>query len=226
MKVRNIVAGSAALAATAVLAGQAIGQSNAQPANKVVAAGGKTQVIAPQTQRTILSGTIKTSKPTDLMFHVALECSILTQLTTSNDSLVSRAQGTVRAWVEVDDRIVSLNQVSNPPQDPADPGTRNGNDSDKVTFCDREYQRRVADEEDPADGVDREEDYIRTKSSHAFNWVQMNLGSGRHKIEVVADLATNTAGTAVAEAIVGNRSLIVEPAKMANNAIISETGAR
>jgi hypothetical protein len=209
-----------------VAAAVAIGQSNAQPANKVVAAGGKTEVVAPQEEVTLLQGTIKTSKPTDLMFSTALECSILTQLKTSDESQTANAEGTVRGWIEVDDKIVSLNQVSSPPQDPNDPATHNGNDTDKVTFCNREYQRTVTDDEDPLDGQDIEDDYIRTKASHAFNWVQMNLGSGVHKIELVADLETNTAGEATAQAVVGNRSLIVEPTKMANNAVISEQTAK
>ncbi len=193
------------------------------PANKVVAAGSKTQVIAPGSNVTILSGIMRTSKPKDVIMQVALECSILTQLKTSNDSPTSRAEGRVRAWVEVDDRIVPIQDDSNPPQDPAQNG--NGNDSDKVVFCDRTYQRKVTDNEDPLDGQDTEEDFIDTKSSHAFNWVRLNMGSGVHKIEVVADLEADASNPgAAAEAIIGNRTLIAEPGKFGNDATIAEVG--
>ena len=215
-RARLVGIGCAAVAVTGSVGGYAVAAGGPTPANKVMAAGGKEQVIAPGSQVTILQGTMKTSKPTDLMLQVALECSILTDITTDNESMTSSAQGTVRAWVEVDDKIVSLIQTSSPPQNP----TAAGNDTDKVTFCDREYRRTVMDQENPLDGVDSQNDYLRTKSAHGFNWVQMNVGSGVHKIEVVADLSTNEAGKAVAEAIIGNRSLIVEPTKMANDAVI------
>ena len=82
-------------------------------------------------------------------------------------------------WAEVDGKIVSLTQNSVPPQNP----TASGNDTDKVTFCDREYSRTVTDQEGdvlPGMQIDEQDDYIRTKSAHGFNWVQMNLGSGVH----------------------------------------------
>jgi hypothetical protein len=84
----------------------------------------------------------------------------------------------------------------------------------------------VTDNENPLDGIDTEDDYISTKSSHGFNWVQMNMGSGLHKIAVMATLTTSTDGSnATATAEIGNRTLIVEPTKMANDAIIAENGS-
>lgn len=215
------------MAGAALVGGGAFGAvaiAGGQPANKVVAAGGKTQVIAPGSNVTILSGTMRTSKPKDVMMQVALECSILTALTTDDTTPSSRAESRVRVWVEVDDRIVPIQDVSTPPQDPAQNG--NGNESDKVTFCDRTYQRTVTDDESPLDGIDTEDDFINTKSSHSFNWVRLNMGSGVHKIEVVADLATGTEGNARAEAIIGNRTLIAEPGKFSNDAVIAETGSQ
>ena len=203
------------------IGGQAIAAGSGTPANKVVAAGSKRVVAAPGENVTLMTATMKTSKPTDVMIQTTLECTILTGLVTNNDSPTSTAHSTVRVWVEVDGKIVSLTQQSSPPQDPTAPG----NDSDKVTFCDREYSRSVVDQEDPLDGIDEEDDYIRTKSAHGFNWVQMNLGSGMHTIAVKATLSTSTSGNATAEAIVGNRTLIVEPTKMANDAVIGEAGS-
>ena len=198
------------------------------PADKVVARGSKVVAFAPGTNVTLLEATLRTSKPSDLMLHVTMECSILTKLVTNNDDGSSSVSGAVRAWVEVDDKIVPINDQSTPPQDPAQNG--NGNDSDKVTFCNRTYSRSVTDDENPLDGIDQESDYIDTKAANAFNWLRLNVGNGVHKIEVVADLtATNPANTCTrntanpqtcSEAFVGNRTLIVEPAKLANDATV------
>jgi len=198
----------------------AIAGSGGTPADKVVAAASKRVVFGPNTNQTLMTATMKTSKPTDLMFHVALECTILTALTTNNENNSATAGAGVRVWLEVDGDIVSLTSASAPPQDP----TPAGNDSDKVTFCDRTYQRTVTDDEDPLDGIDTEDDYIDTKSAHGFSWVKMNLGSGIHTIAVKADLREATVGEADAQAEVGNRTLIVEPTKMANDAVIAEDG--
>lgn len=193
------------------------------PANKAVAAGSTMEVISPQETVTLLSATLKTSKPTDLLMSVSLECSLFTRLLTDNDNPSSTSQASVVAWLEVDGAIVPIESASAPPQDGSTPPA--GSEEDKVTFCDREYHRTVTDQENPADGIDREDDYIRTKSSHAFNWVKLNAGSGLHTVVLKAEiLADSTAAESFAEAVVGNRTLIIEPTKMANNAVISESG--
>lgn len=223
MRIRKgAVAALAVVAAPAAfVAGQAIAGSG-MPADKVVAAASKRVVISPGENVTLMTATMRTSKPTDLMMHTALECSILTALVTNNTSNSSTAGARARVWLEVDGRIVSLTQQSQPPQNGTIPPS--GNDTDKVTFCDREYSRTVTDDENPLDGIDQQDDYIRTKSAHGFNWVQMNLGSGIHTIAVKATLTTETEGQATAELEIGNRTLVVEPTKMANDAVISENG--
>jgi hypothetical protein len=101
-------------------------------------------------------------------------------------------------------------------------------------FCDRTYHRTVTDQESPADGIDQESDYIRTKAANAFNWLRFNAGSGVHEVVVKADLETSDPSCAAnelapnapgpnatcAQAYVGNRTLIVEPTKTANNAVM------
>lgn len=191
-----------------------------QPADKVVAAGSKLEVIGPNAETTILTSTLRTSKPTDLILAVSMECSIFTRLVTGpsgdggTDS--ATAAGHIRVWVEIDGQIVPINSMSEPPQ-LTPPG---GSEDDKVTFCNRTYSRTVTDAEDPLDGQDIEDDYIATKNANAFNWLRLNLGSGVHTIVVKATLLQQTAGDATAEAVIGNRSLIVEPAKLANDATI------
>lgn len=192
-----------------------------QPADKVVAAGSKIAVIGPNAETTILTSTLRTSKPTDLILAVSMECSIFTRLVTGpsadggTDS--ATATGHIRAWVEIDGQIVPINSMSEPPQLTPPTG---GTEDDKVTFCNRTYSRTVTDAENPLDGQDIEDDYIATKNANAFNWLRLNLGSGIHTIVVKATLLQETAGDATAEAVIGNRSLIVEPAKLANDATI------
>jgi hypothetical protein len=210
-----------AIAVAALVVGGAQGVlATHLPADKVVASGSKVQVISPGTSVPILSATLRTSSPTDLMLSVAMECSIFTQLVTGPSDQggtdTATASGVIRAWVEIDGNIVPINSVSNPPQPPPPPG----DDSDKVTFCNRTYSRTVTDSENPLDGQDIENDYIDTKNANSFNWLRLNMGSGQHTIVVRATLTQATNGDATAQAVIGNRSLIVEPAKLANDASI------
>jgi hypothetical protein len=210
------VGGPAAFFGAQAIAGDGV------PANKVVAAGSKTKVVGANQEVTLMTGTLRTSKPTDVMIHSALECSILTGITTNSSNMTGEAKSRVLVWAEVDGKIVSLEQASMPPQNGTTPPS--GNEADKITFCDREYKRSVSNNETLPDGVDEQSDYIRTKSAHGFNWVQMNLGSGIHTVAIKARFTTAATPNAQAEAIVGNRTLIVEPTKMANDAIISQNG--
>lgn len=191
-----------------------------QPADKVVAAGSKIKSFAPGENVELLRATLRTSSPTDLILAVSMECSILTRLVTNNSNPDASAQGKIRSWVEIDGKIVPVNGFSSPGQVGLTP-ENTGNDSDKVTFCNRVYQRSVTDQEDPLDGIDETRDYIDTKSANAFNWLRLNLGNGVHTIVVKGELSASATGDgSLAEAYVGNRSLIVQPAKLANDAAV------
>ena len=209
-RVSLVVAG---LAAGALLFGGVFGAGATHlPADKVVASGSTLEVVGPNAEVTILSATLRSSSPSDLILSVTLECSIFTRLLTgpSDNGGVSTATaaGTVRTWIEVDGQIVPVNSSTA------------GNDRDKVTFCNRTYSRTVTDSEDPLDGQDIEEDFIDTKTANSFNWVRLNVGSGIHEITVKATLVQETTGDATAEAAIGNRTLVVQPAKLANDATI------
>lgn len=198
------------------------------PADKVVASGRKVVVFAPNTRVELLRATLKTSKPSDLILQISMECSIVTDVQTGPDPVAGAtdtdiAEGTVRAWVEIDGVIVPIMSMSQPPQNPQSPANI-GDDTDKVTFCNRVHQQDAADGENAQDGLDKLRTYIRTKASNSFNWLRLNMGSSPspHQIVVWGELTTNTFGaTARAEALVGNRSMIVEPAKLANDATIN-----
>ncbi|MCA1831874.1 MAG: hypothetical protein ABR548_05455 [Actinomycetota bacterium] len=188
------------------------------PANKASASGRKTMEVGPGVAREIMKTTMRTSSPADVILNVSLECTILTALKTNNENPVSNAESTVRIWVTIDDKIVRISDTSAPGDNTLHPG----DDTDKVVFCNREYQRSVSDQEDPNDGVDEIDDYIKTKSSHSFQWLALNLGNGIHTIRVLADLEQAVpTGSGTAEAIVGNRTLIVEPTHVANDAVIN-----
>jgi hypothetical protein len=209
-----------------------------QPADKAAARGSKIAVVQPGTEVPILAATMKTSKPQDLIFSVTLECSIITQTyipggdeaTTQS----SNASGTVRIWVEIDDIVVPINSAVEPPNDPSEPG----NDTDKVTFCHREQEHEVTDQEENenaignqnGDGLDEQRLYINSKTANAFNWIYMNAGSDVHDIVVYADLVTSdpacpAAGQPATEAecsqaMIGNRTLTVFPERLANDAVV------
>jgi hypothetical protein len=194
-----------------------------QPADKVVATGSKVEVVEP-TGTTLLSTEFRTSSPTDLMMHVTLECSIITEVLTQGGPDVAestgQAEGRIRAWLEFDGQIVPINSASGNPQ----PGTPSpiGDDSDKVTFCNREHRQTLTDTEDGEDGTDTLRTYLRTKAANAFNWVFLNTGNGIHTVELKAEYDEPLAASegSMASGLVGNRTLIVEPTKMSNHASV------
>lgn len=228
------VAGAVVLAA-GILIGYAGGgiAGDGIPANKATAAASKRVVAGPNQTVEILTATMKTSKPTDLILQLTMECSIFTALKTSNDNASATATGTVKAWITIDGAVVPIESISQPPQDPPPPGIAPlpGPDDpdaphDGATMCNRTYHRTVTDDENntPPDGIDTEDDYIQTKSAHGFNWLRQNAGSGKHVIKVWAILDQSEVGDATATVEIGNRTLIIEPTKMANDAVIAENG--
>jgi len=157
---------------------------------------------------------MSTSKPTDLTLQVSLECSILTTVTNVGTSTAT-ASGQVRVWTEVDGQIVPIESTSEPPQSTPEGGT----DADKVVFCDRTHTVEFM----PTTETETLKQFQETKNADGFNWLRFNVGAGEHTIAVRADLKSQ-AVNGTAEAIVGNRTLIVDPSHMANNAVISSTG--
>ena len=227
---RALVAGTAVaaigVAVPATLA--ATGTSSAQPADKAVAAGSHTQTLPPDGTQQILSATFKTSKPEDLLISVSAECSILTDVVIAGNPMPGAtddqtASGDVRVYLKLDGKVVPMQDTSAPPQDPVASG--NGDAlKDSATFCDRVFRRTVGDSEANPDGIDSSRDYLSTKSANAFNWVRLNTGSGDHTLQVFATFTTSATQGSNADAYIGNRTLIVEPTKLANNAVISDTG--
>lgn len=195
-----------------------------EPAQKVAAAGSDVDEVGDSTP--VLSETVRVSSTQDLVLQLTAECSILTALTTNNDTPTSTAFGSVRMRIEIDGTPVAVaTDETTASEDDAD------DDDDQigeVTFCNRTYSRTVTDEEEPEDGIDEEDDFIRTRTANAFNWLALDIGfnyddpaNGNNIVEIVvfADYDTDEMGEAVAEAFVGSRTLIAEP----TNASVHET---
>jgi hypothetical protein len=205
----------AALSAALLMVATGAFAGSGEPADKVVAAGDSTIVMAPKSGATLLSAKMTTSKPTDISLAVSLECSILTTVENVGTSTAS-ATGQVRVWTEVDGQIVPIQSISSPPQETPPPG----GEADKVVFCERSHKVETI----SLTNTETIKQFQATKNADAFNWLRLNVGAGEHKITVKADL-NSEAVNGTAEAVVGNRTLIVEPSKMANSAVISSTGS-
>jgi len=185
-----------------------------QPADKAAASGRTVEVFGTGVKVPILSATMKTSKPQDLVFSVTLECSIITQTFLPGGETATRqsadAEGRIRVWVEIDEKIVP---ISTPATEQPNTTSPAGEDSDKVTFCNRFQEHEQADQEedenddnpnctgapedppgcnqnDEGDGLDEHRLYLRTKDANAFNWIYMNAGSAVHDIVVYAELTS------------------------------------
>jgi hypothetical protein len=206
-----VLAGAVALATASLLGVTGAFAGSGTPAEKVVAAGKHTLVMAPQSGATLLTATMHTSKPTDITLAVSLECSILTTVENVGTSTAA-ATGQVRVWTEVDGQIVPIESVSEAPQNTPPPG----GEEDKVVFCERTHKVETLN----LGENETIKQFQATKNADAFNWLRFNIGAGDHKIVVKADLKSE-AINGTAEAVVGNRTLIVEPTHMANNAVIN-----
>lgn len=169
----------------------------------------------------MLAGTIKTASPTDVIFHFTAECIIEERVTTTlvtvgtdEDTDESETLASAIVWVEVDGKSVAVSKSA------ADDGT--------VRFCDRRLVHERTRETffpDPEDAgttiTDTITETLEGATTGAFNWVQLDLGSSPkpHRIEVKARLeAVATSPGGRAHLVIGRRTLIAVPAKLANDA--------
>ena len=195
------------------------------PANKVSASGAVEQVFGPGMETAVVNGSqegevellrasVKLSTPEDLMLSVALECSISTELFTVGNSSAN-ASGTLEVWIEIDGQVV--------PVSTDDTGDTMG----EVTFCNRAYGRSTTFADDEEHAI---QSHIRTKQSHAFNWLGLDeiwaahADDNIHDIAVMARLKQSAngpdGGDTSALVTVGKRTLIIEPTKVANGEVV------
>ncbi|MDX6224685.1 MAG: hypothetical protein QOJ92_308 [Frankiales bacterium] len=167
------------------------------PADKMTVSGSSMESTGPNTEKVILSATMRTSTTEDLVLNVTAECDIQTSLANAGAS-DSSAFGQAKIYITVDNVVVKVS--------PDDPDGR-------VVFCNRAHQASST-FTNPADSYNS---FLQTRQANAFNWVALNVGNGIHKINVIARYDTSTSGDATAKAVIGKRSLVVEPTKAARN---------
>jgi hypothetical protein len=207
------------------------------PADKVTVAGSTMDVVGAGQTATVLSETMKTSAPEDLVLQLTSECSIVTQVFT-NGTGAATAAGEVDMRVYVDSNAVSI--VSIPGQNAQKPPT--SLDDGRVVFCNRVNTQNFIDGDSTSlTAQDMLTEYQRTKATNAFNWAAFNVGAGTHTISVKATFCTYAAAsttqpptctsgstapasctvpgnaTTCADAVIGNRTLIVQPTALALN---------
>lgn len=191
----------------------------------------------------LLQEKMRVSSTSDLILQTTAECTILTSLFTEGGPLAQEetdgAFGQVRMWITIDGKTVPVSTFDS---DANTPGVQT--DDGAVVFCNRAYARTVADREEnegpigptgtngQGDGIDEEDDFIRTRTANGFNWLAFNVGkeydTDRNNVVTVrlhgsftklpqdcgteeADSALGPYGKTCADAYVGRRSLIIEP---------------
>ncbi len=192
-------------------------QAHHEPANKVAVAGSTVEVIGKdEPPVSIMQETMRVASPTDLGILVQLECSLVTNVkTVGDDDQTAMAQFDV--WVTLDGEEVPV--AATVPQGA-------GADDGHVTFSNREYRRKVSGlannpNTDLSDDDLTIETFLSTKSTHGFNWIALDSGGEYYDknndnildIQVWADYTETESDAAKvdAEAIIGKRTLIVQP---------------
>lgn len=213
---------TAMVVATLVFTWTTQAQADGTAANKLAVAGSTLQTTGPNEQPiVVLDETMKVSSPRDLILQLTSECSIVTALSTRDSGDTETATGRVEMWITIDGTTVPVSQ------DDITGG--------RTVFCDREYSRTVTDQD--GDGkIDREDDYIATRTANAFNWVAFDAGVTYDKpyngnnildIEVLARFTKTTdactLGNTCSEALIGNRTLVVENTNAQNSEVSTVT---
>jgi len=185
-----------------------------EPADKVEAAASNVEVMQAQSgigssasEVELLRGTLRTSSPTDLMISVTAETGLYTAVTTIGTN-ESEARARVLVWVEIDGTRVPVTFDSN------GDGVFNDPDDGRVVFNNRDFGLASV------NLLAILTAFERTRSANAFNWVALNLGAGVHSIVVKGRLETTTLSAANSAAAVGKRTMVAEPAKLANDVTI------
>src|SRR5207248_127733 len=142
----------------------------------------------------VLEAHMKTSSTEDLVLQLTMECSIITQVTTTGTDS-STAFGQIRAWITIDGGTSPTTNV-------VPVSTQPTTDDGKVVFCNRAHTQTFTDSGMPDDTLTT---YLRTRDANAFNWVKLNAGGAGtiHDIKVWADFTNSgTTSNALASGLV------------------------
>lgn len=114
----------------------------------------------------------------------------------------------MKVWVEVDGMRAPVSSEEDPER----------GDFGHAVLCNRASRIRVTDLDDEDATF---EQFLRTRSTNAFQWVALDVGQvsprSVHTIAVRAQLEAQVTGVGDAKAAVGKRTLVVEPVKLAND---------
>src|SRR5436309_8253183 len=219
-RIQNAARGCAMFAVafvlTIALGGPAVrpARANHLPADKIGVSASVMQVmvataspVGPVSSGTVmlLQATLRNSSPTDLMIQVSAECGLWTDIVSPS----SDAKASVKVWVELDGSPVPVTTDSN------GDGVNDDPDDGKVVFANRDFQITGL------LSADVLKLYLSTRNADEFNWITLNVGSGIHSLVVKGRLDVQVTGAGYAKAAIGKRTLIAEPAKLANDATVS-----
>jgi hypothetical protein len=194
---------AAALVFTWTTNAQAKHEPDHIPANKVAVAASETEVSGPNEKVLLMRTHMRNPNSKALQISVTAECSITTELFTQGDA-TAEAEGLVDVWIEIVEEDGSRRHVTVSDRDESE---------GRVTFCNQKNRRTTSFGDDEDHAI---ETFLRTKSAAGFNWIDLHTGNGIKIIEVYAEMiedASNPTATsdATALAVVGNRTLVVEP---------------
>ena len=184
------------------------GTGSSTAANKVVAVGSEVEVmraVPNEDEIKLFSVTGKFSNPKDLLIQLTAETGLYTKVKGKGDEVYSIAKAAVVAWVEIDGNVVPVC----------------GDTGGEVTLDLRALGIKALFDTSLTEVEEYVELFIKTKSANGFNWVAMNVGDydeepyGEYDIEVWAKLKVFKGTDADAAALVGGRTLVVEPIKVA-----------
>lgn len=161
----------------------------------------------------LLSGEIKLSTPTDVLIYVSLETSLFTKVKEkgNKDGDASKAKAGMKGWIEIDGTPI--------PVSASDGLDGDLDDHDKVVFNRRDYSLKYYDLDDDETAI---ESFIKTRSAHGFNWyafnVDENFGNTTHTVSLQGQVELEVEDDGEAAALVGPRTMFVQPVKMPNDA--------
>lgn len=173
---------------------------------------------------TLATTTFSTSTVEDLLMSVSSECALYTAVGAAGPgTTTSTATGEVMVWLNLDGKNLPTSGAGSNPNFGGDPNanpptTGNG----PVVFCDRASNLSTA-------GLTPTQmltTYDNTRNADAFTWFALDVGNGSHTLKVMADLVSSTSGTGAtityqtpaASAVIGQRTLTVEPTHLSNTA--------
>jgi hypothetical protein len=181
---KTMLAALVAGAFAVIVAGPGAIAETTAPADKAAVTANDVDTVGSEQPQLVLEEQMKVDSTIDLILQVSAECSILTSLMTEGNpdagaTDTDGAFGQVKMWLTIDGTVVPVSANDTPTDESGD------SDEGEVVFCNRGYARTVTDAEDEQDGIDEEDDFIRTRTANAFNWMAFDVGTAAYDDEAL-----------------------------------------